>query len=246
MVTATARHSSKAGPSKASSSEAGRPGVRAGVLPDAPHRSRSGWVGLVAGLVIGALVTALVLIVARQPDAVAIQTAEITAQDAVRDAAQVTELTALAERTRDDLLAVAQGLATALPSTPGAERPLASASNVAGWAAATAKAAESFAHPPSGSTSTNVARGGLRAATQQLRSAVDVYSAALATNGVERDRLLTLAAQDRDNAVLTWSVAGTQLDVININAGHGHAHVFLPADPGAGALTPDDSPEGKQ
>ncbi|SCE92787.1 hypothetical protein [Micromonospora mirobrigensis] len=41
----------------------------------------------------------------------------------------------------------------------------------------------------------------------------------------------------------TWSTAATQLDAVNVDAGFGHAHVFLPAEPGTGALTADSEPE---
>jgi hypothetical protein len=57
-------------------------------------------------------------------------------------------------------------------------------------------------------------------------------------------QLRALAAKERDTAVTTWSVGGTQLDQINIDAGNGHQHVFLPADPGSGAFTADGAPEG--
>jgi hypothetical protein len=56
--------------------------------------------------------------------------------------------------------------------------------------------------------------------------------------------LREVAAGARDTAVTTWSVGATQLDQINVDAGHGHQHVFLPADPESGAFTPDDAPEG--
>jgi hypothetical protein len=53
-----------------------------------------------------------------------------------------------------------------------------------------------------------------------------------------------LATRQRDLAVTSWSVAATQLDQINVDAGYGHQHVFLRSEPGGEAFTPDDAPEG--
>jgi len=53
-----------------------------------------------------------------------------------------------------------------------------------------------------------------------------------------------LADRQLDLAVTTWSVGATQLDQINVDAGHGHQHVFLTGDEHSGAFTPDDAPEG--
>jgi hypothetical protein len=86
---------------------------------------------------------------------------------------------------------------------------------------------------------------GLAAAARALDAAVDLYAAALTLPPEARGTQLELAGRQRDIAVATWSTAATQLDVLNNNAGNGHAHVFLPAVPGQGALTPDGAPEGK-
>jgi hypothetical protein len=103
---------------------------------------------------------------------------------------------------------------------------------------------DSFANPPSGGTAVNVARSGFAAAVNELDLAVASYQAALALPERDRAAVLSVAARQRDTAVAGWSVAATQLDVVNIAAGFGHAHVFLPAVPGQGALTADGAPEG--
>ena len=170
--------------------------------------------------------------------------AALQAEEAKRDATQIVELTGKARQISERLLPVLTGLATAVPpgQPPG---PAANPSDVDGWRAVTDKAVEDFANPPSGATGVNIARSGLAAAVRTLDTAVDTYAAALALPPDARTPLLELAGRQRDIAIATWSSAATQLDVLNIDAGNGHAHVFLPAVPGQGALTADGTPEGK-
>lgn len=170
--------------------------------------------------------------------------AALQAEEAKRDAAQIVELTGTARQVRDRLLPVLTGMAAALPAGQAPSQ-AASPSDVEGWQAVTGKTVEEFANPPSGGTGVNIARSGLAAAVRALDAAVDVYAATLAVSPAERGTLLELAGRQRDIAVATWSSAATQLDVLNIDAGNGHAHVFLPAVPGQGALTADGAPEGK-
>lgn len=170
--------------------------------------------------------------------------AALKAEEAKRDSAQIVELTATARQVQERLVPVLDGLATAVP--PGKPAgPAKSKSDVEGWQAVTGKVVEDFANPPSGGTSVNIARSGLAAAVRSLDAAVDTYAAALAQPPAAQAPLLELAGRQRDIAVATWSTAATQLDVLNIDSGNGHAHVFLPAVPGQGALTADGAPEGK-
>ncbi|TDB82533.1 hypothetical protein [Micromonospora sp. KC721] len=170
--------------------------------------------------------------------------AALRAEENKRDAAQVVELTARARQVQESLLPVLDGLATAVPvaKAPG---PAASRPEVERWQAATGKAVEDFANPPSGGTGVNIARSGLAAAVQTLDAAVDTYAAALDQPPAGRASLFELTGRQRDAAVAIWGSAATQLDVLNVDAGNGHAHVFLPAVPGQGALTADGAPEGK-
>ncbi|MCW6007163.1 hypothetical protein K1W54_21655 [Micromonospora sp. CPCC 205371] len=170
--------------------------------------------------------------------------AALRAEEAKRDATQIVELTGTARRAQQALLPVLDGLAAAVP--PGkAPGPAATGSDVEGWRAVADKAVADFANPPSGGTGVNIARSGLAAAVRSLDAAVDTYAAALAQPPAARGPLLELAGRQRDIAVATWSTAATQLDLLNIDSGNGHAHVFLPAAPGQGALTADGAPEGK-
>ncbi|TDB75509.1 hypothetical protein [Micromonospora sp. KC723] len=170
--------------------------------------------------------------------------AALRAEEAKRDAAQVVELTSRARRVRESLLPVLDGLATAVPVT-NAPGPAASKPDVERWQATTGKAVEDFANPPSGGTGVNIARSGLAAAVQTLDAAVDTYAAALAQSPTARAGLFELTGRQRDAAVAIWGSAATQLDVLNIDSGNGHVHVFLPTVPGQGALTADGAPEGK-
>jgi hypothetical protein len=167
----------------------------------------------------------------------------LQAEEAKRNGTQIVDLTGQARQVQQALLPVLDGLGDAVP--PGkAPGPVARKSDVEVWQAVTDKAMANFANPPSGGTGVNIARSGLAAAVRSLDAAVDTYAAALAQPRATRDPLFELAGRQRDIAVATWSTAATQLDVLNIDAGHGHAHIYLPAVPEQGGLTADSAPEG--
>ncbi|MDA2807459.1 hypothetical protein [Nocardiopsis suaedae] len=170
--------------------------------------------------------------------------AELEASESARGVEQVGALIDTTRDAHDELLPVVEGLDTALPadgSEPG-EAP--GGDEVDGWADTVDGVAERLSASPSGDTGYNVARGGVRAAVEQLGSSVDVYAAALDAEGGERERLEGVAADLRTQAVRAWAVAATQLDTVAIETGHGHVHIYLPAAPGSGALQPDSAPEG--
>jgi hypothetical protein len=98
---------------------------------------------------------------------------------------------------------------------------------------------------PSGSTATNIARNGLRNAVSELSVALDTFAAARALPAGHQPRLLVMASRQRLLAVNNWSVAATQLDQLNIDAGNGHQHVYLTDSPEGGATVGDGSPEGR-
>ncbi|GAA4213684.1 hypothetical protein [Microbispora amethystogenes] len=216
----------------------------------------------VAAFVIGAVVAGGVVFAATRPDATEQAVNRIRAEDAVRDKAQIKELTELARTTRDKLVPVLEGLErvmpvegdAAFPAAVPSAAPSASAevgkpekatgADIANWRQATAAAVQSFADPPSGETYTNLARSGLASGVRQLATTVDSYVAAQALTGPARTNMLALAARQRMDAIFTWSVGATALDAVSVDAGSGHQHVYLPAAPGSGALTADDSEEG--
>jgi hypothetical protein len=164
--------------------------------------------------------------------------------DVQRDADQVVALTEQARRLVDELTPTLDGLNTALPVGSASAGPIATTGQVDGWKAVTAKAADEFASPTSAGTAVNIARSSLAAGTRQLDLAVDTYRAALTAAADTRASLLAVAARQRDAAIATWSVGATELDVLNIDTGHGHQHVFLPSASGQGAMTSDGSKEG--
>jgi hypothetical protein len=59
--------------------------------------------------------------------------------------------------------------------------------------------------------------------------------------GPDRDAALTRASVSLDLGLQLWSVAATQVDDINIDAGLGHQHVNL-----GGTQAPDSAAEGSQ
>ncbi|WP_327043504.1 hypothetical protein OG320_17015 [Microbispora sp. NBC_01189] len=217
----------------------------------------------VVAFVLGSVVAGGVVFAATRPDSTEQAVNRIRAEEAVRDKAQIKELTELARTTRDKLVPVLEGLERVMPvedDAAPAAAPSAAASgpaeggkpekatgaDIANWRQATAAAVQLFADPPSGETYTNLARSGLASSVRQLATTVDSYAAAQALTGPARTNMLALAARQRMDAVFTWSVGATALDAVSVDAGIGHQHVYLPAAPGSGALTADDEEEGHQ
>ncbi|MFF5113788.1 hypothetical protein [Streptosporangium sp. NPDC000509] len=179
-----------------------------------------------------------------RPDATQNAIAEMREAEAKRDVQQITELTTLARTTADDLNKILAGLAEALPVEGTSDAPPAARERVEEWQRILRETAEKHAPTPSGATGTNVARGGLRSAVTALVTAVDTYAAGLRLPEGSRKDLLDLAARQRSTAVTMWSVAATQLDQLNVDAGNGHQHAYLTSTPGDGAITSDGVPEG--
>jgi hypothetical protein len=204
------------------------------------------WVWIVLALAVGVLLGGPIGAATADPRSDTERAIDsIKAADAKRDAEQIVALTEQARQVRDALAPVLDGLATAVPPGAAAPGPDATADKVAAWRAATGKAVSGFDNPPSAGTGVNVARAGLSSGTRTLQEAVVAYEQALAAPAATKAAQLAHAGKLRDIAVATWAVGGTQLDQLNVDAGHGHAHVFLPAVPGQGAMTADGAPEGK-
>jgi len=170
--------------------------------------------------------------------------AEMESQEVQRDLDQIESLTEQAQRIHDGLLPVLDGLAATLPVGGPSLGTVATPTQVADWQKVTKGFVDEFAERPSAGTGVNIARSGLAASLQQLDSAVAAYAQGLVAP--DRESWLRASARQRDLAVVTWSVAATQLDMLNIEAGRGHRHVFLPSRPGQGALTADSAPEGSR
>ncbi|GIH23610.1 hypothetical protein Aph01nite_19200 [Acrocarpospora phusangensis] len=196
------------------------------------------------GLAVAVLVAGSLGYLFGAPDATENAIAEMRVAEAKRDVRQITELTSTARTTAADLEKVLAGLAKALP--PGgalAAQPPADG-EVAEWQRLIKQAVDRHAETPSGTTATNVARGGFRNAVNTMSIALDAYVSCQELSTDVRQRCLDLAARQRSASVMAWSVAATQLDQINVDAGNGHQHVYLTGLPGDGAMMADTLPEG--
>ncbi|WP_432924326.1 hypothetical protein ACQPZZ_29210 [Microbispora sp. CA-135349] len=207
-----------------------------------PARGRA--LGLVAAFVIGALVAGGLVFAVTRPTSVEQIANQIRAESALRDKTQIKTLTELARTSRDRLVPVLEGLGRALPADGTAGPAVVTDADVEEWRKASTAAVDGFADPPSGETATNVARSNLASAVRQIATTVDTYAAARELTGPARTTAMDLAVRQRADALFTWSVGATALDAVNVDAGYGHQHVFLPTTPGDGALTPDTEPEG--
>ncbi|WP_117207972.1 hypothetical protein [Allorhizocola rhizosphaerae] len=164
------------------------------------------------------------------PSATEASVAQLRKAEAERDSAQIRELTTMARNTKQAVTPVLTGLAAGRPPD--------------GWKAVMSLEVQRYSITVSGATATNVARGALRNAVELLAAAVDTYVMAQTAAPESRAALLELAGRQRILAVATWSVAGTQLDQLSIDAGNGHQHVYLSDKAEGGAMTPDGAAEG--
>jgi hypothetical protein len=218
------------------------PGTGAGRSPSSaperlgPLRHRGPWIVLVA-LVVGAIVLVAALAGRDGGGELEQRTAELEEQEAAREAEQVGELTDIAVTVHGELLPVLAELHDVLPVEGPPGEP-ATHADLDGWRVAVDGARTEFGDPPSASTEVNTARGGLVLAVDLLGSSLTAYESALADDAGERPRLEGLAADLRRNAVDAWSVAATQLDLLNIDAGNGHVHLYLPVRPGEDVADP--------
>jgi len=191
------------------------------------------------GIVAAAIAAGLVVFLIGRPDATTRAVDDIKAQEAKRDVAQIQELTTVARASQAALTTLLTSFDAAVDGAAAAD-----AATVAGWQTTVNGLVTKHADSPSGTTATNVARGGLRSAVGDFSVAIDIYAASLKAPADQRADLVAIAKRARTAAATSWSVAAAQLDQINIDAGLGHQHVYLQTDPGTGAFTADGEPEG--
>jgi hypothetical protein len=204
-------------------------------------------VGAAIALLVAAAVGLFIGVQMAGPDPTETAIASMRADEAKRDAAQIVELTALARGTSEQIKPVVTGLRNGLPvagTGAPATQPVTDA-QLAQWKQIVAQQVERHKDIPSGTTATNIARSGLRNAVSQLSIALDTFAAARALPAGRQAPLLAVASRQRLLAINDWSVAATQLDQINIDAGNGHQHVYLTDTPEGGATVGDGSPEGR-
>ncbi|WP_344919781.1 hypothetical protein [Streptosporangium oxazolinicum] len=178
-----------------------------------------------------------------RPDASQVAIADMREAEVKRDVQQIGELTSTARVTAGELNGVLSRLVEVLPKdgSPGARS--VEAAEVEGWQRVLRQAVDRHAETPSGTTATNVARAGFRSAVDSMAIAVDAYAAGRKLPEDQQKTFLDLAVRQRSAAVTAWSVAATQLDQINVDAGNGHQHVYLTGAPGEG-MSADSVPEG--
>ncbi|GIF47381.1 hypothetical protein DFJ67_6801 [Asanoa ferruginea] len=193
----------------------------------------------IAGLVIAALVAGLVGYFVGRPDATTRAIDDIKAQEAKRDVDQIRDLTAVARRSQETLTTLLNAFDTAVDGTKPVD-----AATVKSWQETVKGLVTAHADSPSGTTATNVARGGFRGAVADFQVAVDIYAQAVAAPPEGRAALTAIAGRARTAAATAWSVAAAQLDQINVDAGFGHQHVYLETEQGSGAFTADGEEEG--
>ena len=201
----------------------------------------------VVALLVAAAVGLFIGVQVASPSATDAAITSLRADEAKRDATQIVELTALARSTAQQVKPVVDGLRSGLPvadTGAAATRPV-TAEQLAQWKQILAQQVERHKDAPSGSTTANITRNGLRNAVNQLTVALDTAVAARALPADRQAPLLAVASRQRLLAINTWSVAAAQLDNLNIDAGHGHQHVYLTDAPEGGATVGDGSPEGR-
>jgi hypothetical protein len=201
--------------------------------------------GLATMFALGFAIAFLVASWTSGPDATQRRIEELKQAEAQRDVEQVGALIELDKGTRDRLTPVLEDLAKVAPldqAAPGVP----TADQVSGWREIVTAEARRYEQAFSAGNGVNVARTGMRTAVQQLAAAVTGFDAAVAATGPLQSRLAGLAAEQRTVALRAWSVAALQLDVISVDAGKGHVHVYLPAGPGSGAIAADTAPEGSR
>jgi hypothetical protein len=199
-------------------------------------------------LLVGAVVAAVVLFFGGGDDQVSPDPARVAELEASADARHVDQVSSLIGHTRaahEELVPALESLNGALPadgSAPSDDFP--AGEEIDAWLGTIRDAGAHFDLGDSGQTDFNVTLAGLDGSVDLLGSAVSAYQAASQSDGDQQTELLELAADLRDQAVTAWSVAATQLDMVSIDAGHGHIHLYLPSEPGSGALQPDEAEDG--
>lgn len=233
------------------------PSVEAGEsAPDTTDRVRSTnsnpttwWLTGGSVLLVGAVVASVVLFFGGGEDQVTPDPARVAELEASADVRHVDQVESLIGHTRaahGELVPVLDSLNGVLPadgSAPADDFP--DGGEIDDWLSTVREAGGHFDHADSGQTDFNVTHAGLSGSVDLLGSALSAYHSASQAEGDQQVELLDLAADLRDQAVNAWSVAATQLDVVSIDAGHGHIHLYLPSEPGSGALQPDEAEEGE-
>ncbi|WP_150236822.1 hypothetical protein [Nocardiopsis quinghaiensis] len=162
------------------------------------------------------------------------------------DADRVGELVGHTRTAHEGMVPVVEAMEEFLP-TDGSHPPLdlTDASVVHSWRTDVREAADHFGGPSGDDTVHEAVQAGLTSSVRLLSMSVEAYAgAALVEDEDLRMDTLHIAMDLRDQAVRSWSVAATHLDMASVDTGHGHVHLYLPAAPDSGALRPDGAEAG--
>lgn len=217
------------------SRKTGKPSYTRPAAGRQPARPTGQALWILAGLAVAVVVGVLIGTQTAAPDAADSPVEQLRAQEIARDAAQITELTSRARTTATAITPIVDGLAD--PGKVTDEQ-------LIQWKQAIGTEVTWYSTTVSGMTATNVARGALRNAVEQLAAAVETASTARAVPVSSRQPVLAVAKRQRELAVAAWSVAATQLDQINVDSGNGHQHVYLNTTGISGLMAGDGAPEG--
>ncbi|MEE2036493.1 hypothetical protein Q8791_04555 [Nocardiopsis sp. CT-R113] len=206
-----------------------------------PATATTWWLTACSLLLVGALVVASVVFFGRDGAESSSGAAEGEAE-----ADLVGELVGHTRMAHEGLSPIVEDMEEFLP-TDGSHPPLdtTDAATVNTWRTGVQEASAHFEDPPAGDSSHSVAHTGLTSSVRLLSMSVETYARAAQTEDEElRMDLLHIAMDLRTEAVVSWSAAATQLDLLSLGSGGEHVHLYLPAAPDSGALQPDGSGDG--
>lgn len=170
-----------------------------------------------------------------RPSATERGVAERRAQSAANDIDVGGEVVAAAAAAAPAIQDVLDDTHDVLPADAGSRQPVqarATRAQVQQWQERVAEASTQLEVAGSAGTSVNVARNALAAATDQLGVVVDLYDVALDLPPEQAASLLPIIGAARVAAVDAWNTAAIQVDVVSIDSGLGHSHVYLSGTPG--------------
>lgn len=184
----------------------------------------------VAAVVVVALATWLVT----RPSSMERRVAELEAESDARDDEVGARLIDVSLGTVEDVQAVLDGTHAALPPVDGTDpvdQP-ATQDQLDEWRESVEQVVTAIDEVGSAGSAVNVARNGLVGAGEQLEVVLDLYGVALDLSPDDASELLSATASARQQAADAWNTAAIQLDVVSIEMGRGHSHVYVAGIPG--------------
>lgn len=186
------------------------------------------------------VVVAVVTWLLARPSSVERRAEELREESATRDVEVGEQLVEVSVATVPQVQAVLDDTWAALPEVDGTEpvEQPATRAEVDQWRGVVGQILADLDEVGSAGSEVNVARNGLVGAAEQLLVVCDLYDVARQLPEEEAASLLTATATARRAAVETWNTAAIQVDVVSIDTGQGHSHVYVAGAPGE--PLPDD------